>query len=566
MPRIGSRTSAYLIVGASAALLVIVVPTAAAITGLTLLALLALGLTAVMAQVVSRAVDGGAGLLAAAVRGSAGLILIPLYNVKMLTWAMLVAGLGLLGRHAAKLAVAEWCLGLAHADYRDADRLAEVLDRRLSALLPDLAASWVVGLATALSTMDRKADALALVEAFAVPPRGVGTGTPLAERLEAVLRRSVIPVLDKLLLTMLCTPLLDLGREDDAIRMLELHIGLEPGDYDRPERVAAVPERWRAPMAPDVSAAAVALLASLLAARGDPGRGVLLLGLETGLDLSEEVDPAARVAALASWKARPNPPVATNVPRALTWVLREAGRSDTAAELQLLDWGIAPDDFEEPARLAGRLAGHLSEVEGGLGAHLVLSLVDILAAAGRMDDASRVLDAYLTRVMPLERTRPEAVVAIAPLYELWLAWLGPARPAEAWEACRRLVAYLRISFEQRGSRLDERRRFAESIAGLRRQIILCGYREGRHFGDGRDRAWIDALLWDAELGQRSLLERIRLRFDEGSPNAGPDERPAQGWALRVGPPHDPARGGGPLSITPASKVHTWTAGPRCCSR
>ncbi len=196
-------------------------------------------------------------------------------------------------------------------------------------------------------------------------------------------------------------------------------------------------------------------------------------------------------------------------------------------------FGLAPEEYAEGVpRLAELLRaaqpGFAPEETPLLFTQLIATLGDM---PGRESDSQKLLEAYIWHVQDLTKMAIENAITVPIICRLLERWLALTSTAEAFPRCAEIVRFVRSTLNLHGVRYEDRINFGNEIAELRKRIVQVG----REHALGDERAWLDVLAWDVELGQRVLFERYR--FHRASPqsdlHAGPPALPElkNGWSF-----------------------------------
>jgi hypothetical protein len=323
------------------------------------------------------------------------------------------------------------------------------------------------------------------------------------------------------------------GRSGAAVSLLEGRLGLSGADFADPAGLGKHLRETTAGLAPDNVALLVKTLADALKFVGRSAAAVVLLQGYLGLTDAHYDEPARLDNHLRETTAGLAPDTVASLVVSLANALEPVGRSAAAVVLLQGYLGLSGADFADPAGLGK----HLRETTAGLApdnvASLVVSLADALQKTGRTGESAHLLDTYLTTFRPLDdslRPGPENLVL---LLDRWFSWFGHHDPQRAQETARKVVPYLRHAIRRPGMSLDDRVRFLQHVRDLRLTLGELA----RHWADsaadsGDARNWrLTAQLWDAELGQRVLLERFLLGRILHAGDDGACE-PAPRWPFR----------------------------------
>jgi len=445
----------------------------------------------------------------------------------------LAAALNLVGRSDDAVTLLEDHLGLTDAHYDDPAGLGKHLRETTTGLAPDNAASLVQTLSAALRSMGRSGAAVVLLEgrlgltdAHYDDPAGLGkhlqeTRDGLASNNAANLVQTLAAALNLV------------GRSDDAVTLLEGRLGLTDAHYDDPAGLGKHLQETTDGLAPNNAANLVSTLADALRYMGRSGAAVVLLESRLGLTDAHYDDPAGLGKHLRETTTGLASDNAASLVQSLSAALGSMGRSGAAVVLLEGRLGLTGADYADPAGLGE----HLRETTVGLapdnGANLVSTLADALQGTGRTGESAYILDAYLTTFRPLDDTLGPGPENLVLLMDSWLSWFGRKDPQRAQETARRVVPYLRHAIRRSRMSLDDRKRFVQRVRGLRLTLGELAHHWANCAADaGEARHWLlTAQLWDAELGQRVLLERFLLGRILHAGDDGACE-PAPRWPFR----------------------------------
>lgn len=193
----------------------------------------------------------------------------------------------------------------------------------------------------------------------------------------------------------------------------------------------------------------------------------------------------------------------------------------------------------------------------------VVFLLSVEEQAERAERVQLLCRAYVEHLAYLNRRTGHLSAyagAIIGLHLLWLRLFGYQDRDRFLSVCAELIPFLRQTFQDFGVELTDRLGFIARVEELRQAILEAGAHwigEERDFSRAR-RLVLDVLLWETELSQRALLERLLRRDEEALPAAPPatsrwplstEEKPQDDWATFgfVGflEPADPPPGAGP---------------------
>ena len=477
--------------------------------------------------------------------------------------------LWLLDRKADEAALLECHLGLSTGGYPPPEALAARLVERLANLTPNNAAHLVSSLADALRAVDRQADEAALLECHlglkaADYPQPAVLGRRLAERLSELTPNNRAHLLDAL-----ADALRFLGRGTDGTALLESYFGLTAGNYRRPETLGARLTERLADLSPRNATHLIAALADSLRPVGRGADGAALLEWHLGLARGDYRRPEILTANLTARLADLTTNDAVHLLLNLADLLRFLGRGADAAALLECHFGLEQDDYRRPESLGSRLAARLADVEPRAAAQMLASLADALRFLGRWTDAAALVEFQREDFGLLKAEQAQALVPenVALRLIRWFEVFGRQDRARSLGLCRRLLSYLRRSVQRSDVSPDDRTLFIEHLASLRLLVIQTAHHwiAEETDADQGTQLRLEVLCWDAELGQRLLLERLLLGSRALVENDGQDtpalalDRPA--FRQAVGSAAAPARGlFGMLSKAYQKIVPTKTAG------
>jgi hypothetical protein len=168
-------------------------------------------------------------------------------------------------------------------------------------------------------------------------------------------------------------------------------------------------------------------------------------------------------------------------------------------------------------RLSRAIAGAQRCLKQAFGPdHAVLAIaswIRSLRLAGREPEAYWVATETLGDLEWLKikdgRLQGSITNLIAASFELLLL-VAPRDLERAVEICRRTIEALRATVADLRISPADRLEYQEVFADLRQLIVSCGYDWAAAASNPADRQsrWVQALAWDAELGQRAILERL----------------------------------------------------------
>ena len=450
----------------------------------------------------------------------------------------LADALVLIGRWAVAGSLLEGHLGLTGADYADPAALGKHLRTTTEGLPPDATAVLVSKLADALVLTGRWANAVSLLEGH-LGLTGADYADPaaLGKHLRAT-TEGVAPDNAADLMRLLAQALRRTGRWANAVSLLEGHLGLTGAHYADPLALGKHLRATTEGLRPDTTALLMDTLADALVLTGRRAEARSVLEGHLGLTGAHYADPAALGKHLRTTTEGLAPDNAALLVIKLAQALRRTGRWANAVSLLEGHLGLTGAHYADPAALGEHLRTTTEGVAPDNAAILVYQLVDLLQVIGQTDKVACLLDAYLTAVCPLDDALKLDPAILVELLQSWFSWFGSRVPPRAQGTARKAVAYLRQVIQRPGTTLDDRKRFLELARGLRLTLGELAH----HWADlaadaGEARQWhLTAQLWDAELGQRVLLERFLLGRILHAGDDGACE-PAPRWAF---PGHEPS--------------------------
>jgi hypothetical protein len=233
-----------------------------------------------------------------------------------------------------------------------------------------------------------------------------------------------------------------------------------------------------------------------------------------------QLDTARCLYCLANHFALPFPEVMAD-PKLLTIgltyladVLQFVGRVGHACALLEGHLHLEARHYAQPALLAEHLAGQLQPLTANNAATLLQTLADVLRFVGRVGEAELLIQVHCGDFAWMKPGHPRAPIPEngSSLLLRWLQVFGRKERSQALQVCGRLVSYLSQGVQRPNVSWEDRKRFLEHIAELRHLVLQTG-----HFWAARERNTKEAsqllkevLRWDAELGQRQMLERYLL--------------------------------------------------------
>lgn len=493
----------------------------------------------------------------------------------------LAGALGMVGRREHALAVFEAHIGIEPGDYSEPSRLKERLQGKLPPL-PEFALGFLVAYTGVLGMAERHSDGLAVLQADLGLERDADEAQ-IAVALKCRLE-DVTPDFSSFFALAVATSYAVAGREEEAVWVLQAHLGLDAGDYRDSDRLGRKIRKQLEPLQPDSAAGLILFLAMNLESVGQlPAVASVMEGY---LELnSEAYGSRERLAeGLVSRLGSLMPATAANFVLVLSMALCFQGRAaDSLAllrayggedvetlRLRLSGWptelsatyvrslaatlaeardsqsavaflegyaGLRSEDYRSPSALAARLATILDPWTENAAAAYVYELLRGLQALGEAAKAAVLLETYVEvfgRVAARGGGDHALVSQLVPIYDAWLECFGADLEKRPLEVCRDLIQYLRKNLDTQGVHLKDRIDFIGYTASLRQQIVNTGHLWAQREGDPEQgkRIWLDVQLWDAELTQRLLVERFLLEPIVPAQKGG---LPAQSWPWSTEP-------------------------------
>lgn len=437
-------------------------------------------------------------------------------------------------RHADGLVLLETGLGLTPEDYGDRSRLNACLETHLGPRASEIKSFVSMLLASALVKAGRYTELVAVVEA----DLGIDEGEDddPAQWREVVQSRwgSLDPRLAILQVTMSAAMLDVAERPRAATGLLEAGLGLTPADYqDRRNLEAKLRARFSG-LPEDARIYTLQLLAGALVSADREEDGLALLAFMQGVETKDLGRLGRPDGKLREYQGSDKEAGDFYRLQALEILGQTAPGAATPAALDLARI-FKTADWTDEGSLRLKLKREMDGKRLDLAAGYMVQMVSALEEREHEDRAALLLDIFHREYSPLRTLadEPFAAVALTPLYEKWLRFWGGDATRRPLEVCQELTTYLREMVLERGRVLRDREAFIRSLADLRRQIVQTGfYWVGREAKEG---VALDlrrtVLLWDLELTQRLLLERLLRLEITLAPAAEPPE-PGQ-WPLPV---------------------------------
>jgi hypothetical protein len=447
--------------------------------------------------------------------------------------------LGLAERAKDQLAALEAHLGLRPEDYRDRARLGSILAVRPAEVSPAFWAMGIQMLAANLGKSGRRAESVAVLAA-ALGLSASDSTDPEALQARIVTALGAPEWLDGMglnYLSLLSSQQRELGRAAESLSLYEADLGVSSADYRDLPRLGARLRAWRTDLPPELATFSRVQLLSALNGAQRHENGLAALGADLGVDLAR-TDAQSLVARLrVRCEALPGNIAGLYLGMAAC-TLSAAGRPLEAAAVLAADSDLAAIDWRDAAALARRLEDRLGDLAALTRLLYVSSLSSALHIAGREEEAALLVDAYLRVVSPIGEEPPDFALTTVSchLYTGWLSWWGRDVERKPLEICRNLVPCLRQTLAEQGVVLADRERFIRDVSDLRHAIVQTGLYWAEQETDpglaGELRR--TAFLWDLELSQRLLVERLLLTEIHPMPAGEPP--PSGLWPLSEGPP------------------------------
>ncbi len=446
----------------------------------------------------------------------------------------LVGVLGMASMHAEGLAMVEAFLGLEPEAYQERDTLRLKLHDRLSDFPPDFATSILLVLGGALAVTGRSSDAVKVAEADLDLRAGdYHNLSKLTERLRGRLDE-LAPETAIGYLAMLFVGLQEAGQIKSALAVLEAFAGLKAADYRDSERLALVLQNRLEGLAEEANDSFVMKLTIALCAANRPGDALALYRADAELDADDFKDSGTVAAKLKKHLESRSASLAATYTRGLAAVLSDCGKPDQAVGLLEADAGISDTDYPDFSRLRQHLLARFEGLSEGTAAAFVFQLYSDLELAGKSTKAGQLLECYFRFFARLKARHGRdhyMVSQLCPLCSFWLRRFYRDQERKPLEFCRRLVPFLRDSLAEQGVALEDRQEFIDYVTELRQLIVETGlYWARREQSEQRARQLRrSALLWDADLGQRLVLERFLLGSLQSRQATDP---PVQSWPFQ----------------------------------
>lgn len=454
------------------------------------------------------------------------------------------SALGFAGKYAESVQLLESHLGLEMKDYASEASLREKLGAGLSKRLPaNHAAACAIVFSKVLRQQGRLRDAARVLVAHLGLPEAEATGERLGERLNALREGG----LEGNNLANYAEALAEAYRflygpeaagklkgAEIAVQILEGHLGLRREHY---ESASLLGQALGTAFSERVTANnAATYLKSLGKALGSVGRqqdAVHLLEAHAGLTATD-YDGASRLRD----RIRDGLGKTLTPNNAATFVVALAdslgdvpGRQPDRLCLLEAHAGMEDANYANSDWLVAKLRDLRASLLPDTAATYVRALADALNGT-RPRDAGRLLDSYLSHLLgPQEGAQLDILPAnLCYLMNRWLHHFGTSH-SESLTACRRFVPQLRRNLSNHWMAPEERWRFVERFSEVRQRIAQIGHHWAARERDPAraTQLRLDAYCWDAELGQRLLLQRFLLGVsvltgDEDA--AAPVNRPA----------------------------------------
>lgn len=426
-------------------------------------------------------------------------------------------------RHADELILLETGLGLTPEDYRDRSHLNSRLESRLGPEATEIKTFVSMLLASALAKTGRNSESAAVIEADL--GIDVGEEDDPAHCREVVQSRwgSLEPRLAIFQVTS-SAAMLDLAeRPRAASGLLEAYLGLVPDHYrDRHGLKAKLRDRFTG-VPEEARIYSLQLLADTLISGGRKEDGLTLLALIQEVEAGE-LESLGRPGSRRIREYQGSDQEAGDLYRhRLFEILGQAQSAVTAGERDL-DRIFKAADWRDEGSLRVRLRREMDGKRLDLAVSYMIQMVAALESHGHEERAALLVDAFHREYSPIRALayEPFSAVVLSPLYEKWLRFWGRDATHRPLEVCRELTTYLRGMILEHGRVLRDREEFIRSLADLRRRIVRTGfYWVGQEEEVGVSDLRRTVLLWDLELTQRLLLERLLRTEISEAPAAEP---------------------------------------------
>ena len=299
--------------------------------------------------------------------------------------------------------------GLESSDLEDPARVLEKLRSKLEDVGPELAAAFFLQLTTFLVDEGSSRLVAALFELDAkIEPGDYTEPARLAHRLRER-TRDLPPAFAASYIFQLGNVLGLVSRPEDEQRVLEAHLGLQPGDYMDRERLGVVLSARPEEIPPDLWAMTIQMLAANLGKAGRWSELVAVLQAALGLDTTDYAHPEVlrrkMRAALGPLAAASS----VGYVSVLSSSLQDLGFRAQALALVEADFDLEPADYGDRRRLADKVRARMQRLPPEMTPFLLIPLLGALIFAQRAEDGAAVLAAHAG--FDLSSSTPEELTA-----------------------------------------------------------------------------------------------------------------------------------------------------------
>lgn len=431
---------------------------------------------------------------------------------------LLANALTWVSRYSNVVQLLETYTGLCEAAYEDPDCLQATLNSFTNRLRPETAAILLNTLANGLSCTGRRAHAARLLEVHVGLRQADYNNSEKLRSAFARFTQSAGHAAAGRVLVILANAL---SHSDQAAKLVEGFAGLKKSDYSDREVIRIKLNQFSNDLHQATAVPLVGLLSNSLVLNRRALDATTLLEVYVGLNETEYTDPVRLREKLRRFAKPLNPNIAADFVRFLA---EARGRCDcwkAAATLLEAYAGVDEIDYANRDRLQNKITTFAHGQHIDAVASYLQSLTHALQVLGRRDQAGSLIDSYTNGFSWLQPNQegpiPETGCA---LIESWLSQFGFNDRKRTFEVCKQLLPYLRRTIDRLGGSPEDRERFVESIGKLRYLIVaVADYWAAETSSAEEALAWRkQAAIWDAELGQRMLLERFLIA--PISPSAG----------------------------------------------
>ena len=442
--------------------------------------------------------------------------------------------LGLVGRQADQLSVLEADLGLE----RDIEKfeLLRAFRKRLDGIDPDGTALYIMTLWGALFHSGRREEAIWVLEDhLGLEEADYADADSLRRKMK--IRLESLDISSAGLLIALCFTLEWAGKSRGVLALMEGLLNLSPELYDDLAQLTDAFDLHLGDLVPEVAWGFIGSLALALISENRNTAALAVCRAAALFAIGNESDPGRVGAALRARRealAIPDDTLMSFL-GVFSITLAKAG-DDARSALKLLEGygGLLPEDYQGLGVLAVRLSGILEPWSEGIGSQFCFHLLLALEAAREEERADLLVELYVDtfgRVSGREDLDYSVFPGIGIFYDRWLECFGKDPEKNPVEVCRDLLRNLRTNFVTQGVRLKDRIDFITDTKLLRISIVETGLFWARCevIPERAAQMVLEVQLWDAELTQRLLIERFLL---EPISPVSPGAPPVQGWPWR----------------------------------